>query len=236
ATGAAIQAGMIAGESVSAVLVDVTPYTFGTSVFGVLDGMPHPAVFSPIIQKNTSIPVTRSEVYFTMHDNQEIVDVQIYQGEALDATENLLIGEFRIEGLSKAPTNNPVVLELALDNDGILNVSGVEKVTGLKKGIRIENAFAKMDQATLERSKGRLNAMFGTSEAEAVESADDDCFAEARKLVEKARTLLDKASADDKDEIVDLIEQINDAIVSGSTESLQGPVSELSEILYYLES
>ncbi|MGH8550676.1 MAG: Hsp70 family protein [Methylococcales bacterium] len=163
ATGAAIQAGMIAGEAVSAVLVDVTPYTFGTSVYGELDGMPHPDVFAPIIQRNTSIPVTRSEVYYTLHDNQKAVDVSIYQGESLDATENLLIGEFRVEGLTKAPANSPILLELALDNDGILNVTAVEKNTGLKKSITIENAFAKMDQDSLEQSKGRVDALFGTS-------------------------------------------------------------------------
>ncbi|MGH8559837.1 MAG: Hsp70 family protein [Methylococcales bacterium] len=239
ATGAAIQAGMIAGEAVSAVLVDVTPYTFGTSVYGELDGMPHPAVFAPIIQKNTSIPVTRSDVYYTLHDNQEIVDVRIYQGDALDATENLLIGEFQVEGLSKAPANNPVVIELALNNDGILNVTAVEKNTGLKKRITIENAFAKMNQASLDQSKDRVNALFGTSDAEIVENAEadeDDRFADAKNLVEKAKKLLEKASADDQDEIIDLIEQINDAIQAASTESLREPVGELSEILYYLES
>ncbi len=238
ATGAAIQAGMIAGEAVSAVLVDVTPYTFGTSVYGELDGMPHPAVFAPIIQKNTSIPVTRSEVYYTVHDNQEAVDVSIYQGEALDATENLLIGEFRIEGLSKAPANSPILLELALDNDGILNVTAVEKNTGLKKSITIENAFAKMDQDNLHQSKGRVDALFGAGDhfVEDAANAEIEAFAEARKLVEKARGLLDKATADDQDEIVDLIEAINDAIQAQSTESLGEPVEQLAEIVYYLES
>ncbi|MGR9106991.1 MAG: Hsp70 family protein [Gammaproteobacteria bacterium] len=238
ATGAAIQAGMIAGDAVSAVLVDVTPYTFGTSVYGELDGMPHPAVFAPIIQKNTSIPVTRSEVYYTLHDNQEAVDVRIYQGEALDATENLLIGEFLIEGLSKAPANSPILLELALDHDGILNVTAVEKKTGLQKKITIENAFAKMDRDSLEQSKGRVDRLFGSGDApvEAFETADDEELTAAKKLVEKAQGLLANASPDDKDEIIDLIEKINDAIKIGSIEALQAPMEELSEIVYYLDS
>jgi molecular chaperone DnaK len=245
ATGAAIQAGMIAGEAVSAVLVDVTPYTFGTSVYGELDGMPHPAVFSPIIPKNTAIPVTRTEVYYTLHDNQAAVDVNIYQGDALDATENLLIGEFRVEGLSKAPANSPILLELALDNDGILNVTAVEKNTGLKKSITIENAFSKMDQESLQQSKGRVAALFGAKDSDAAEDAEiiedgeaieDKGVADARKLIEKAKSLLEKATTDDKDEIIDLIEKINDAIQTGSIQDLSDAAEELSEILYYLES
>ena len=206
ATGAAIQAGMIAGESVSAVLVDVTPYTFGTSVFGELDGMPHPAVFAPIIKKNTSIPVTRSEVYFTVYENQEAVDVNIFQGEELDATQNLPIGQFLVEGLSKAPANSPIVLELALDNDGILNVAAVEKNTGLKKGITIENAFAKMDSAQMQISKDRVDTLFGPSgdRFEQAEIVEDENVVKAKSLVEKAQGALDRATIDDRDEIFSL--------------------------------
>ena len=237
ATGAAIQAGMIAGESVSAVLVDVTPYTFGTSVFGELDGMPHPAVYAPIIKRNTSIPVTRSEVYFTMYENQEAVDVNIFQGEELDATKNLPIGQFLVEGLSKAPANSPIVLELALDNDGILNVTAVEKNTGLKKSITIENAFVKMDNAGMQISKDRVNTLFGPSgdTPEQAEIVEDENVIEAKTLVEKAQGVLDQATIDDRDEILVLIENIDGAIKSGDADALAESTEELSDILYYLD-
>ena len=237
ATGAAIQAGMIAGESVSAVLVDVTPYTFGTSVFGELDGMPHPAVYAPIIKRNTSIPVTRSEVYFTMYENQEAVDVNIFQGEELDATKNLPIGQFLVEGLSKAPANSPIVLELALDNDGILNVTAVEKNTGLKKSITIENAFVKMDNAEMQISKDRVNTLFGPSgdTPEQAEIVEDGNVVKAKALVEKAQGVLDQATIDDRDEILALINNIDSAIESGDTDALADFTGELSDILYYLD-
>ena len=79
--GAAIQGAAMAGTEVSAVLVDVTPYTFGTSALGELDGELYPYCYIPIIPKNTPIPVRRSEVFFTVVDEQTEVDVRIYQGE-----------------------------------------------------------------------------------------------------------------------------------------------------------
>ena len=118
ALGAAIQGAAIGGTEVSAVLVDVTPYTFGTSALGELDGELYPYHYIPIIARNTPIPVRKSEAFFTIVDNQTAVDVRIYQGESADALENIKIGEFRVEGLSKAPAGNPVVLDLALDRDG----------------------------------------------------------------------------------------------------------------------
>lgn len=238
ATGAAIQAGMIAGESVTAVLVDVTPYTFGTSVFGELNGMPHPAVYAPIIYKNSSIPIKKSEVYFTVTDNQEGVDVKIYQGEAIDAGDNLWIGEFKVEGLSKVPAPSPIVLELALDLDGVLNVNAVEKTTGLNKSITIENAFSRLDENELNQSRERVDALFGPSQkaASIAVNAQDHRVTDAKALLEKAKNALEQATADDREEIVDLIESINDAIQSENSDALKAPVEELSDILYYLES
>ena len=131
ATGAAIQAGMLAGEAVSAVLVDITPYTFGTSALSERDGIPYPFTYVPLIHKNTPIPVTKSEVFFTVHDHQESVIVHVYQGEDPDALNNIEIGQFTVEHLSKAPAGNPIVLQFSLDLNGIMNVTAREKNTGL---------------------------------------------------------------------------------------------------------
>ncbi|HYK17816.1 MAG TPA: Hsp70 family protein, partial [Bryobacteraceae bacterium] len=113
ALGAAIEGAAIAGAEVSAVLVDVTPYTFGTSALAEFEGEIYPYRYVPIIPRNTPIPVRKSEVFYTVADNQTRVDVRIYQGENADALQNIRIGEFRIEGLSKAPAGNEVVLDLA---------------------------------------------------------------------------------------------------------------------------
>src|SRR5271166_2045566 len=106
ALGAAIEGAAIAGAEVSAVLVDVTPYTFGTSALGEFEGEIYPYSYVPIIPRNTPIPVRKSEVFFTVADDQTQVDVRIYQGENADALQNIKIGEFRVEGLSKAPAGN----------------------------------------------------------------------------------------------------------------------------------
>src|SRR4051794_2951782 len=114
ALGAAIQGAAIAGEEVSAVLVDVTPYSFGISVLGELDGDLYPYRFAPIIHKNTPIPVRRSEMFSTTFDDQDAVEINVFQGEDPDALQNIRIGEFRIVGLGHAPAGNPIIVDLAL--------------------------------------------------------------------------------------------------------------------------
>jgi molecular chaperone DnaK len=240
ATGAAIQAGMLAGEEVSAVLVDITPYTFGTSVLGELDGMPYPFVYAPIIKRNTPIPVTKSEVFFTVSENQPQVDVEIYQGEERDAKKNILIGEFTIQGLSKAPAHSPIVMELSLDVNGVLQVTAIEKKSGLKKGITIENAMARMDQGEVDASRERVDALFGEQTAEPAGASKPEgepkAVIEAKALIEKAEGLMEKATEEDREEIANLIEAIHDALESEDIEALTAPVDELSDILYYLEA
>ena len=113
-----------------------------------------PIEYVPIIPKNTPIPVRRSEVFYTVVDGQTGVDVRIYQGENIDALENIKIGEFRVDGLSKAPAGNPVILDLALDRDGILQVSAREKKTGLERRITIDKAMSRYDQTQLDRGAG----------------------------------------------------------------------------------
>lgn len=100
AAGAASQAAVIAGAPARTVLVDITPYTFGNSALGELNGRTYGHCFIPIIRKNTPIPVTRSEAFYTAYDGQEAAELQIYQGEDADALNNTRIGQFRVEGLS----------------------------------------------------------------------------------------------------------------------------------------
>ena len=184
----------IAGAEVSAVLVDVTPYTFGTSALGELDGELYPYQYVPIIARNTPIPVRKSEVFFTVVDDQTAVDVRIYQGENADALENIQIGEFRIEGLSKAPAGNPMMLDLALDRDGILHVAAIEKNTGLERRISIDQAVARYGAAELQQARERIGSMFGQDATDTwrwQESASDN--AEVAALLDKASARLDAA-------------------------------------------
>jgi len=234
AMGAAIQGAAMAGIEVSAVLVDVTPYTFGTSALGELDDDLYPYCFVPIIPKNTPIPVRRSEVFYTIADGQTSVEVRIYQGENKDAQENLKIGEFRVDGLSKAPAGNSVILDLALDRDGILQVSAREKKTGLEQRITIEQAMSRYDQAQLDEARERIGSLFEDREERAEPQAADGTAVDA--LLSKASTKLDGAGDEDRAEIIDLIEAIRDARSSGDRTALEEGRQQLQDLLFYLET
>ena len=240
ATGAAIQGAMIAGENVAAVLVDVTPYTFGTSCLGEFRGDLYPFVYVPVIHKNTPIPVTKSEAFYTIQDNQAAVVVSIYQGEDPDALNNIKIGEFTVENLSKVPAGNTIILQLSLDLDGIMQVSAREKNTGLEKSIRIDNAISRFREGELEVARERVKALFaqkepGVSEA-GTGSTPRQIKVQAEALVEKAERMLDEAAPDDREDMIGLIETIKDALRNDAVDALPKAMDELSDILFYLES
>jgi molecular chaperone DnaK len=236
AMGAAIQGAAIAGTEVSAVLVDITPYTFGTSALGELHGELYPYTYIPIIPKNTPIPVRRSEVFYTITDQQSSVEVRIYQGENSDALENIQIGEFRVDGLSKVPAGNPVILDLALDRDGILQVSAREKTTGLERRITIDKAMSRYDREQLDEAKQRIGALFG--EPGKADAAGGATISDAalESLLAKARGKLDETGEEDRAEIIDLIEAIHDASSNGDTAALETARSQLQDLLFYLET
>ncbi|MEO5334183.1 MAG: Hsp70 family protein [Magnetococcus sp. YQC-5] len=235
AMGASIQAASVQGQKVSAVLVDVTPYTFGVSAFGELYGMPSPDMFVPVIHKNTPIPTHKSEVFYTMVENQKHVEVKVYQGENLDARKNRLIGEFMVEGLGPAPEHSPVVMRMDLDADGMLHVAATEKQTGLSKRISISGALEKLDESAMQGARKRLEGLFGATEGDDLQDMRQEVVM-ARALLEKAERMLDKASPEDQEEMINLMEEIRQALTDGEHAALKQPCDELSEILFYLES
>lgn len=234
ASGAAIQGALIAGDEVSRVLVDITPYTFGTSAFDELDGEVYPYVYVPLIRKNTPIPVTKSEAFGTVHEGQEVIEVKVFQGEARDALNNTQIGDFRIEGLdSKAPAGSIIVATFSLDINGILEVSAREKSTGLEKRITIENATARFAEENLDEARDRLSTLI---EGEVVERpAAQRHEVQAKALIEKAERLLDCASPEDREDLVDCIEAVRDGLTRDDA-TLVDAVDELSDLVFYLES
>ncbi|MGB5735976.1 MAG: Hsp70 family protein [Thiohalocapsa sp.] len=242
AAGAAIQAAVIGGEQVASVLVDITPYTFGTSALGELNGEYYPYKFVPVIRKNTPIPVTKSEAFETVMDAQPIIDVHVYQGEHEDALNNTELGSFRIEGLSGVPAGNVIVMTFALDLNGILHVSAKEKRTGLEKQITIDNATARFEQQEMNAARARLSSLIEgessavPSDAAAAESGERREETQARALIEKAERLMDNANAEDKEDIVNLIEAVQDALAADDGPARERAVAELSDLVFYLES
>ena len=236
AMGAAIQGAAMTGTEVSAVLVDVTPYTFGTSALGELNGELYPYHYVPIIPKNTPIPARMSEVFFTVLDEQTDVDVRIYQGENNDALENIKIGEFRVSGLSREPAGNPVIVDLALDRNGILQVSAREKKTGLERRITIDNATSRYDREQLDEARQRIGALFGDQEQAASVGSGAATDSAVDALLARASAKLDETGEEDRNEIIDLIEAIRDARSSGDNAALEDVRNQLQDLLFYLET
>jgi molecular chaperone DnaK (HSP70) len=238
AMGAAMQAARIAGDTVSSVLVDITPYTFGTSAVGELGGGFYPYVYIPIIKKNTPIPTSKTEVVYTLRDNQEQVKVDIYQGEDQDAIKNIQIGEFMIPGLSKVPEGNPILINLALDINGILNVTAKEKISGLAKSITINHALtSRMEEASISESKERISGLFGEEASSEQEQETDERIEKAQALIVKAEDFLKKEiSSEDREDIAHAVETIKDALNKEDFATLETTTNKLSDILYYLES
>ena len=228
--------------------------------------------YVPLIRKNTPVPVSKSEVFFTVFDGQPSVEVLVYQGEDPDALNNIEIGRFRVEGLSDVPEGNPIVLGLSLDLDGILEVTAREKTSGLQRSISIGDAIARFEQGKLEQARSRVQALFGegseaggaalaggagpviastagpvsastagpviASTAGAVVSAPGvdarRLVVEGQALLEKAERLLDKAGAQDAEDLVDAIEAIKDAL-PGDEAALKAAMGTLADLLYYLD-
>lgn len=251
AAGAALQAAMISGTEIRAILVDVTPYSFGVSVLDEVDGYYSANKFVPIIRKNTPIPVTRSELFYTAIHNQKVVEVKVFQGESEDARDNLEVGRFLVEGLAKGPAGSEIIAGFTLDSDGILQVSATEKATGLAKSITIHNVLTEGGGDSLTEARQKIRQLFGEDAADPNDHLSDHSVVEQKKvrpvagkshhvqaeaLVDKAHSLFDAAGDDDREDMIDLIEAIQSAMAKDSNELLQDFMDELSEIIFYLES
>ncbi|MGB5409308.1 MAG: Hsp70 family protein [Thiogranum sp.] len=236
AAGAAIQGAVIAGGPVSSVLVDITPYTFGTSALAELKGEMYPYKYVPLIRNNSVIPTSKSEVFYTAFDGQTTVEVMVYQGEDPDALNNTEIGRFLIEGLGDVPHGNPIITTFSLDLNGILHVRAREKETGLEKSITIDNAIARFEEEQMEQAKARISQLFEGEvvvEAERVQTRE---LTQARALIEKAERLMEDASEDDREDLVDLVEGLTDAMGSHDLHAMQKASEPLTDLIFYLES
>ena len=245
AMGAAIQAAVIAGGQAPTVLVDVTPYTFGTSALEYFNGDMYPYCYVPLIRKNTPIPVSKSEGFCTVFDGQRQVDINVYQGEDPDALNNIQIGRFTIEGLRDAPAGNPLITTFSLDHNGILQVTSREKNTGLVHSITIDNAISRFTGDKLGEARHRIDALFRDQDGEegrpgaSVGAAPIDdsrrLRVEAGALIEKAERLLASAGTEDAEDLVNGIEAVKDQL-GGPDASLKTAMDALADLLYYLDA
>jgi molecular chaperone DnaK len=165
--GAAIQGALIAGRDVGPVLVDITPHTLGIQCLGPLYGRSSIYCFSEVIPRNAALPASRTQVYTTSTDGQEVARISVFQGEHADVRNNQMVGEFTLEGLAKVDQGNEILVRFDLDLDGILKVAAVERNTGLEQKLVIENSASLFRAKNVDGdSSSRLNKAFDASRHE----------------------------------------------------------------------
>ncbi len=232
AMGAGAQAGLIAGEPIDAVLVDVTPHSLGIETAEWRMGMPIPDRYNVIIRRNTPIPVSKSEVYTTLSPDQEAVEVKVYQGEEPTASHNTLLGEFLMDGVKKTARGQPeIVVNFDYDMNGIVSVSAQDKQTKKEQKITVT---ATPDRFTEDQ---KAEAVERVGDVEVVwDAIPPNSHEEAVILLERAVEIA--AALDDDEEKMSLQESITaleTALNEQNEESIDELQEELLDLLYELE-
>jgi molecular chaperone DnaK len=222
AMGAAIQAAVLSGDVNDVLLLDVTPLTLGIETLG--------GVASPLIDKNTTIPTKKSQVFSTADDNQTAVTIHVVQGERKQAAENKSLGRFDLSDIPPSPRGMPQIeVSFDLDANGILNVSAKDKATGKEQSIVIKASSGLSDE--------EIDKMVKDAEAH---SADDKKFEElitarntADGLIHATKKTLeeagDKASDEEKDAINNAITALDEALKSDDKDEIEAKTKDLTD-------
>jgi molecular chaperone DnaK len=229
AVGAAIQAGVLAGEVKDIVLLDVTPLSLGIETQG--------GVMTKLIDRNTTIPVRRSETFSTADDNQTSVDVHILQGERPMARDNKSLGQFRLEGIPPAPRGIPKIeVTFDIDANGILNVSAKDQATSKEQKITI-TATTNLSDDEIDRMIKEAESHSGEDqkrkdEAELKNKADSLCHSVDRQLAD----LGDKIPEGDRTRLKQLVDNLRSAIQAGNHDEIKSLHDQLQQVAYEIST
>ena len=223
--GAAIQAGVLSGEVKDVVLLDVTPLTLGVETLG--------GVMTALIERNTTIPVRKSETFTTAEDGQTAVTVHVLQGERPMAADNMSLGRFNLEGIPPAPRGVPQIeVTFDIDANGILNVSAKDKATGKEQKITI-TASTNLSKEEVERlvQEAKRHEAEDRRRKELVEARNtaDALIYQMEKML---RELGDKVSASDRGRIEGIIEDLKRAKEGDDTARIRQLIEQLQQASY----
>ena len=225
AVGAAIQAGVLGGEVKDMLLLDVTPLTLGIETLG--------RVMTPLIERNTTIPVRKSETFSTAEDGQTAVTIHVLQGERPMAADNNSLGMFNLEGIPPAPRGIPQIeVTFDIDANGILNASAKDKATGKEQQITIT--------ATTNLSKEEVERLVQEAKRHETEDQRHKELVEARntadaliyQMEKTLRDLDDKVSASDRERIEQVVEDLKQAKEGDDTARIQQLIEQLQQASY----
>ena len=224
AVGAAIQGSVLSGDTTDVLLLDVTPLTLGIETLG--------GVSTPLIEKNTTIPTQKSQVFSTAEDNQTAVTVHVIQGERTQAAQNKSLGQFNLTDIPPAARGMPQIeVSFDLDANGILNVSAKDKNTGKEQSIVIKASSGLSDDDIEKMVKdAEANAEDDKKFEELVKTKNNaDMLVHAtRKTIEESE---DKLSEDEKKQVEDAVVSLEEAIASENIESIESSTKSLNDVL-----
>ena len=226
AVGAAIQAGVLAGEVNDIVLLDVTPLTLGIETLG--------GVMTPLVPRNTTIPVSKSQLFSTAENNQTAVDIQVLQGERPMAKDNKSLGMFRLEGIAPAMRGVPQIeVTFDIDANGIVNVSAKDKATNKEQKITITNSSnlseEDIDKMVKEAEANAAEDKQKKEEAEVKNNANS-LIASAERIVKDFEGKIDKADEDKLNEQKEALKKALDE--NKSAEDLKKMSEELQQTMF----